>query len=89
MSNSLEAFGWFTTILLWASLFPKKRFYLHLLGLIASIGRFVYFLYLYHGDTGDLARPLLANWFVMIIIHAISLYRFREDICQKIRLIKK
>lgn len=83
MFNQLEVFGWFTTILLWASLCPKKRFYLHLIGLIASIGRLTYILALYCTTTGDLARPLIANWIVMIIIHIISLYRFRGDLYDK------
>lgn len=83
MLNSLEVFGWLTTIILWASFFPKKRFYLHLIGLIASIGRLIYILSLYCTSTGDLARPLIANWIVMILIHIISLYRFRGDVYVK------
>lgn len=78
--NYLEGLGWLSTIVLWASLFPKKRFYLHLIGLIASLGRLVYILTLYYSSTGDLARPLIANWIVTIIIHMYSLYRFRKDI---------
>jgi uncharacterized membrane protein YecN with MAPEG domain len=75
---NIEVLGWFTTLLLWSSLFPKNRFYLHLIGLFASIGRLLYILVLYCSSTGDLARPLIANWIVMIIIHIISLYRFRS-----------
>jgi len=76
--NNIEILGWISTILLWSSLFPKSRFYLHLLGLFASIGRLIYFIILYYGATGDLARPLIANWGVMILIHLICLYRFRN-----------
>lgn len=83
MFNSIEIFGWITTFLLWLSLLPKKRFYLHAIGLIASLGRLTYILFLYYTTAGDLARPLIANWIVMVIIHAVSLYRFRGDLCQK------
>ena len=75
-----EIFGWFTSILLWCSFFPKKRFYLHAIGLLASIGRLSYIVIIYFTKTGDLARPLIANWIVTVVIHIISLYRFRGDL---------
>lgn len=76
---NIEILGWISTILLWSSFFPKSRFYLHLIGLIASITRLIYFIILYYGSTGDLARPLIANWSVMVLVHIVSLYRFRNN----------
>jgi len=76
--NQLEAYGWLSTIFLWISLLPENRFYLHILGLLASIGRLSYILYLYMNNTGDFARPLIANWIVTIFIHVYCLYRFRN-----------
>lgn len=76
--NVLEGYGWFTTLLLWSSLLPKKRFYLHLIGLFASIGRLSYILILYNTNTGDFARPLIANWIVTIILHIYCLYKFKD-----------
>jgi len=77
---NIEFFGWISTLILWASFFPKNRFYLHLVGLIAAIGRLSYILILYNSSTGDLVRPLIANWIVLIIIHLVSLYRFRKEL---------
>jgi len=77
---NVEFLGWITTFILWASFFPKNRFYLHLVGLIASLGRLSYILILYNTTTGDLARPLIANWIVLIIIHLYSMFRFRKEL---------
>lgn len=76
----MELFGWASTLLLWSSFLPKNRFYLHLIGVVASSARLVYILMLYFSGTGDLARPLIANWSMQVIIHTFSLYRFRKEV---------